>query len=230
VPRSPSALLSAEERTKVFLEVHIQNLTSEPMWFERMIFEPAPGWRVQDANLLPDSQESLFSGAMAMMQPQDTRQYVYILNETDPSNIPVQHAPGTILPLGRLDISWRSSFGEPGRLLTSVSQAVRLSGLFHPSLSSRTDVNPSNTSSAKPSTRPPTTAAAASPTCVCPPALPPAVSNCGRSFLPTTLTPKYATDRPNALSSFLALPQPPFVCTTSSTQPHRQRVGGGGPD
>ena len=124
MPRSPSALLSAEERTKVFLEIHIQNLTSEPMWFERMIFEPAPGWRAQDANLLPDSQESLFSGVMAMMQAQDTRQYVYILSEIDPPNIPVQHAPGTVLPLGRLDISWRSSFGEPGRLLTSVSRVV----------------------------------------------------------------------------------------------------------
>ena len=202
------------------------------MWFERMIFEPAPGWRIQDANLLPDSQESLFSGAMAMIQPQDTRQYVYILNETNPSNIPVQHAPGTILPLGRLDISWRSSFGEPGRLLTSVSQTGRLS---LPSLSSRTDVNPSNTSSAKPSTRPSTTTAAASPTCVCPPTSPPAVTNRVRSFLPTALTLKYATARPDALSSFLTLPQPPFVCPTSSTQPrnvtyHRQRVSGGGSD
>jgi trafficking protein particle complex subunit 13 len=123
VPRSPSALLSLEERTKVFLEVHIQNLISEPMWFERMVFEPAPGWHVQDANLLPDSKVSLFSGTMALMQPQDTRQYIYILNEISPPAIPVQHAPGTVLPLGRLDISWRSSFGEPGRLLTSVGRA-----------------------------------------------------------------------------------------------------------
>ena len=130
VPRSPSALLSAEERTKVFLEVHIQNLTSEPMWFERIIFEPAPEWRVQDANLLPDSQESLFSGTMAMMQAQDTRQYVYILSEVNPPNIPVQHAPGTVLPLGKLDISWRSTFGEPGRLLTSVSRVVIFLAFF----------------------------------------------------------------------------------------------------
>jgi hypothetical protein len=121
VPRSPSALLSTEERSKVFLEVHIQNLTSDPMWFERIVFEPAPGWHVQDANLLPDSQNSLFSGAMAMMQPQDTRQFIYILNEINPPAVPVQHAPGAVIPLGRLDISWRSSFGEPGRLLTSVS-------------------------------------------------------------------------------------------------------------
>ena len=197
-----------------------------------MIFEPVSGWRAQDTNLHPDGQESLFSGAMAMIQPQDMRQYVYILNETNPSNIPVQHAPGTILPLGRLDISWRSSFGEPGRLLTSVSHTGRLSDLFLPFLSSRTDVNPSNTPSAKSSTRPSTTAAA-SPTCVCPPASSPAVSICGRPFLPTALTLEYATDRPSALSSFLTLPQPPFVCPASSTQPcnvSRERVGGCGPD
>jgi trafficking protein particle complex subunit 13 len=126
VPRSPSALLSTEERSKVFLEVHIQNLTSDPMWFERIVFEPAPVWHVQDANLLPESQKSLFSGAMAIMQPQDTRQFIYILNEINPPAVPVQHAPGEVLPLGRLDISWRSSFGEPGRLLTSVSLVLVL--------------------------------------------------------------------------------------------------------
>lgn len=124
VPRSPSAQLSAKERTKVFLEVHIQNLTPEPMWFERIVLEPALGWDVQDVNLLPDGQHTLFSGPMAMMQPQDTRQYLYVLNETNPPSIPTQYAPGTVLPLGRLDISWRSSFGEPGRLLTSVSVFV----------------------------------------------------------------------------------------------------------
>ena len=57
------------------------------------------GWHVQDANLLPDSQNSLFSGAMAMMQPQDTRQFIYILNEINPPAVPVQHAPGAVIPL-----------------------------------------------------------------------------------------------------------------------------------
>ena len=94
------------------------------MCFERIVFEPAHGWDVQDVNLLPDGQRTLFSGSMAMMQPQDMRQYLYVLNETNPPSIPVQYAPGTVLPLGRLDISWRSSFGEPGRLLTSVSVLV----------------------------------------------------------------------------------------------------------
>ncbi|KAI0316792.1 hypothetical protein OF83DRAFT_1059760 [Amylostereum chailletii] len=129
VPRSPSANLSRTEREKVFLEIHIQNLTPEPMWFERMVLDPAPGWEVQDANQLASSKssssdetssQSLFSGSMAMMQPQDARQYIYILTATSIPTFAIQPAPGTVIPLGRLDISWRSSFGEPGRLLTSM--------------------------------------------------------------------------------------------------------------
>lgn len=125
-PRSPSALLSRSEREKTFLEVHIQNLTQEPMWFERMLFEPAQGWQVEDANVLPITEnetgtQSLFTGSQALMQPQDIRQYMYILAATTLPTFAVQHAPGSVIPLGRLDISWRSSFGEPGRLLTSVS-------------------------------------------------------------------------------------------------------------
>lgn len=125
VPRSPTALLSPAEREKVFLEVHIQNLTPDAMWLQRMRFEAVDGWQAEDANksLAAGSKgdETIFSGPMALMQPQDTRQYVYILTPNELSSFPVTHAPGAIIPLGRLDISWRSSFGEPGRLLTSVS-------------------------------------------------------------------------------------------------------------
>ncbi|KAI0637237.1 DUF974-domain-containing protein [Trametes polyzona] len=123
LPRSPTALLSAQEREKVFLEVHIQNLTQDAMWLERMQFECIEGWQVQDANILEHaatgSKEYLFSGSTALMQPQDLRQYIYILSPKVLPAFPISHVPGTILPLGRLDISWRSCYGEPGRLLTS---------------------------------------------------------------------------------------------------------------
>ncbi|KAG6854988.1 hypothetical protein C0991_009811 [Blastosporella zonata] len=119
VPRSPSALLSYTEREKVFLEVHIQNLTQEPMHFERMHFECVEEWDAEDANILNDT-TPLFSGAQALMQPQDIRQYIYILTPKSTSLTPTVLSPGTIVPLGRLDIFWRSSFGEPGRLLTSM--------------------------------------------------------------------------------------------------------------
>lgn len=110
--------MSLAERDKVFLEVHIQNLTQEPIHFERMQFECADGWDVEDGNLIGES--SLFSDTTALMQPQDMRQYIYILSPKTITLAPAVHAAGSIIPLGRLDISWRSSFGEPGRLLTSM--------------------------------------------------------------------------------------------------------------
>ncbi|KAG6833497.1 hypothetical protein H0H87_006069 [Tephrocybe sp. NHM501043] len=119
IPKSPSALLFSVEREKVFLEVHIQNLTQEPLHFERMQFECVDEWEAQDANLLDDGSQ-LFSGAQALMQPQDMRQYIYILTPKSKSIAPPTLGPGTVVSLGRLDIFWRSSFGEPGRLLTSM--------------------------------------------------------------------------------------------------------------
>lgn len=120
-PRSPTALLSLDERDKVFLEVHIQNLTQDPMYFERMRFECTDGWNVTDVNCKDDDQESsIFSGSLALMHPQDTRQYLFILFPKSTNLVPPILTPGSVIPLGRLDISWRSSFGEPGRLLTSM--------------------------------------------------------------------------------------------------------------
>lgn len=124
VAKSPSALISLHEREKVFLEVHIQNLTSEAMWLQHMLFECAEGWKVQDTNISGTHElkttQSIFSESMALMQPQDMRQYIYILSPVTISAFPTPPAQGSVIALGRLDISWRSSFGEPGRLLTSV--------------------------------------------------------------------------------------------------------------
>jgi len=92
------------------------------MHFENMQFECAEGWTVDDPNttLVDGEHQPLFSGSMALMKPQDIRQYIYILTPHPAPLIPIIYAPGTVIPLGRLDISWRSSFGEPGRLLTSM--------------------------------------------------------------------------------------------------------------
>ncbi len=136
VPRSPTALLSATEREKIFLEVHIQNLTQHAIYFERMRLECTDAWKAVDSNFLPDdngTDASIFSGSMALLQPQDMRQYVYILLPKDQELTPIVHAPGSIIPLGRLDISWRSSFGEPGRLLTStLSRRIPLTPVPQP--------------------------------------------------------------------------------------------------
>jgi hypothetical protein len=75
-----------------------------------------------------DLQDVLFLGDNALMQPQDMRQYIYILAPKVLPDLPITHAPGSVISLGRLDIAWRSSLGEPGRLLTSVRERVQLMG------------------------------------------------------------------------------------------------------
>ncbi|KAF8636689.1 hypothetical protein AX17_003494 [Amanita inopinata Kibby_2008] len=124
-PRSPSALLIPSERDKVFVEIHIQNLTQQALHFEQVSFECIEEWEAKDGNMIAadadEAQEtSIFSGSMTLIEPQDTRQYVYILNPKSSRLSPATYAPGSVIPLGRLNISWRSSFGEPGRLLTSM--------------------------------------------------------------------------------------------------------------
>ena len=105
----------------MFLEVHIQNLTPEPLHLERIDFECTNGWNATDVNVLPsDNHERLFSGSQAPIQPQDIRQYTYILTPNSASSTPTIYPPGSTIPLGRLDILWRSLFGEFGRLLTSM--------------------------------------------------------------------------------------------------------------
>ncbi|KAJ7090197.1 hypothetical protein B0H15DRAFT_837467 [Mycena belliarum] len=124
VPRSPSALMSKTEREKVFLEVHIQNLTTDTLWFESISFECADEWDAVDGNVFDVDPEgepgTIFSGSTALMQPQDMRQYIYILSRKSTTLMPTFPVPGSSIALGRLDISWRSSYGEPGRLLTSM--------------------------------------------------------------------------------------------------------------
>lgn len=125
--RSPSALLDLSERDKVFLEIHIQNTGQHPLHFEQLQFESEESWQVEDGNVMRvdegngrEEEESLLSGSLILIHPQDTRQYVYILSPKVVSLFPVTYSPGSVIPLGRLNISWRSSFGEPGRLLTSM--------------------------------------------------------------------------------------------------------------
>lgn len=115
VPRSASALSSVEEREKIFLEVHIQNLTQEPLWVEQLQFSPMDGWKVLD--------DGSFPGSLTTLQSQDISQFVFTLFPALAPLLPSVYAPGSTIPLGRLDIAWRSSMGEPGRLLTSVNDS-----------------------------------------------------------------------------------------------------------
>lgn len=66
----------------------------------------------------------------ATLYPDDTRQYIFVISPDHapqedydplpPTTFPTIHSPATILPLGRLDVSWFSApYRDPGRLQTS---------------------------------------------------------------------------------------------------------------
>ncbi|CAG7854276.1 SubName: Full=Uncharacterized protein {ECO:0000313/EMBL:CCA72601.1} [Serendipita indica DSM 11827] len=119
-PKSPSALMSRVEREKLFLQIDVQNLTQESMWFERLEFKPVDGWTFTDANESSIEARQAFTGPKTLVQPQDTFQYIYTLIPAVIPRFLIKPAPGAVIPLGRLDIAWRTTFGEPGRLLTSM--------------------------------------------------------------------------------------------------------------
>jgi trafficking protein particle complex subunit 13 len=115
--RAPPAILSATERDKVFLEVHLASGAPGPLAFERVKLMPAPGWICYAS----DAPEPAIAG---LVHPQDVRQAIFTLtpeaSDAGLERMRAEKAPGSIIPLGQLDIAWRSAFGEPGHLVTSV--------------------------------------------------------------------------------------------------------------
>lgn len=99
---------------RVFLEVQVQNITTEAMSLDRLIMEPVSPFRVADLNTLGDD-EPIF-GETEFLQPQDIRQYLYLLTPRTPDQLLATLKSNA---LGKLDIVWRFPFGETGRLQTS---------------------------------------------------------------------------------------------------------------
>ncbi|KAG0696701.1 Trafficking protein particle complex subunit 13 [Chionoecetes opilio] len=67
------------ESDEVYLEAGVQNITSGPLCLEKVELEPSPYFSVTSMNkVLPDS-NSLVFGRMNVVNPHDTRQYLYCL-------------------------------------------------------------------------------------------------------------------------------------------------------
>ena len=70
----------------------------------------------------PPSNDFELVDGMATLLPQDTRQYLFLVarDGLSKSAFPPVYPPGTVLPLGRLDLSWVTGpYRDPGRLQTS---------------------------------------------------------------------------------------------------------------
>ncbi|KAK3827561.1 MAG: hypothetical protein J3Q66DRAFT_305974 [Benniella sp.] len=109
---------------QVLLEAVVQNLSGVTMWMERMRFEVADPFTVNDLNVVieeDDDDNSSETGPVSIFSkhdyfaPNDVRQYLYVLTPKPGKELLAK----TTNVLGKLDILWKSQFGETGRLQTS---------------------------------------------------------------------------------------------------------------
>ncbi|KAJ2632039.1 Trafficking protein particle complex subunit 13 [Coemansia sp. RSA 1290] len=116
----------------VLLEVQVHNATPSPLVLERMRFDPASPFAVQDLNEVDGNKALLWGDSGGLMQPGDVRQYLYRLQPpavTKDTTVEQERAVQYATALGKLDILWRGAFGSVGRLQTS--QLLRKSpGMF----------------------------------------------------------------------------------------------------
>ncbi|OZJ06771.1 hypothetical protein BZG36_00385 [Bifiguratus adelaidae] len=112
---------------RIFLEAQVQNTSVYNMYLDRLKFEPGECFSVSDLNQLPSkttaestqASSSVF-GEHSFIKSQDARQYLYLLQPKDSIDDRIARTTNV---LGKMDIVWRSTFGETGRLQTS--QLVR---------------------------------------------------------------------------------------------------------
>ncbi|XP_062384122.1 trafficking protein particle complex subunit 13 isoform X1 [Sardina pilchardus] len=109
---------------EVFLEAQIQNITTSPMFMEKVSLEPSLMYSVTELNNVTegDEGESTF-GKMSYLQPMDTRQYLYCL-KPKPEFAEKAGVIKGVTVIGKLDIVWKTNLGERGRLQTSQLQRM----------------------------------------------------------------------------------------------------------
>ncbi|MEQ2162872.1 Trafficking protein particle complex subunit 13, partial [Goodea atripinnis] len=109
---------------EVFLEAQIQNITTSPMFMEKVSLEPSMMYNVTELNSVTsrDQGESTF-GKMSYLQPMDTRQYLYCLKPKTEYAEKAGVIKGVTV-IGKLDIVWKTNLGERGRLQTSQLQRM----------------------------------------------------------------------------------------------------------
>jgi hypothetical protein len=95
---------------KIFLEIQVQNITQSLMTLEKFVFQPADPFSV--VSLAETETENVFEDGF--LNPEDTRQYLYVLTPTGESTSMAKSTPA----LGKLDIGWRTAMGQTGRLQT----------------------------------------------------------------------------------------------------------------
>nr|XP_003461647.2 trafficking protein particle complex subunit 13 [Cavia porcellus] len=109
---------------EVFLEAQIQNITTSPMFMEKVSLEPSIMYSVTELNSVSQAGERVSTfGSRAYLQPMDTRQYLYCLKPKKEFAEKAGIIKGVTV-IGKLDIVWKTNLGERGRLQTSQLQRM----------------------------------------------------------------------------------------------------------
>uniref|UniRef100_A0A8C2TFF7 Trafficking protein particle complex subunit 13 n=1 Tax=Coturnix japonica TaxID=93934 RepID=A0A8C2TFF7_COTJA len=109
---------------EVFLEAQIQNITTSPMFMEKVSLEPSIMYNVAELNTVDSAGESESTfGSRTYLQPMDTRQYLYCLKPKQEFAEKAGVIKGVTV-IGKLDIVWKTNLGERGRLQTSQLQRM----------------------------------------------------------------------------------------------------------
>ncbi|XP_041085228.1 trafficking protein particle complex subunit 13 isoform X1 [Polyodon spathula] len=109
---------------EVFLEAQIQNITTSPMFMEKVSLEPSIMYNVTELNTVSTGEEGASTfGKMSYLQPMDTRQYLYCL-KPKPEFAEKAGVIKGVTVIGKLDIVWKTNLGERGRLQTSQLQRM----------------------------------------------------------------------------------------------------------
>ncbi|XP_018100654.1 trafficking protein particle complex subunit 13 isoform X3 [Xenopus laevis] len=114
------------ETDEVFLEAQIQNITTSPMFMEKVSLEPSIMYNVSELNTVitnGDWKGSSTFGTKTYLQPLDTRQYLYCL-KPKPEFAEKAGVIKGVTVIGKLDIVWKTNLGERGRLQTSQLQRM----------------------------------------------------------------------------------------------------------
>ncbi|KAJ3083602.1 hypothetical protein HDU99_008096 [Rhizoclosmatium hyalinum] len=104
---------------RVFLEAQVQNVSGMPMYLEKMHFEANDLFVSSDMSLEfqehPAAPKSSVFSDTAVLSDKDSRQYLYTLHPKTRNDPITKQTP----QLGKLDIQWRTTLGQQGRLQTS---------------------------------------------------------------------------------------------------------------
>jgi hypothetical protein len=100
---------------KINLEIQLSNLATLPLFLNNVNYEVDESFDVQDMNYINKNGEITSVFPTKIIQPLDTRQYLFLLTPKEDMEIHARTNPN----LGRLDLRWSTTLGQVGHLQTS---------------------------------------------------------------------------------------------------------------